>query len=213
MENITKEKAIAEKRAINIGVILDIVKTAALIFGSIYLYFIIKEPESVLNRKHSEETINQNRAKLVLDLFEAHEDPKDILLGLSIIKRSYPSTESNWIDRIEELTVTKISFKKIEEIKNIPEDTPNYNEIMKLVDKIERKNKIILEIELLLIAEIPAKKIINPHGISSVSYLVRPSDGFNIDDEKVNINILIELKTEIQNLIYELEKYDINLDL
>lgn len=189
------------------------IQPSIILICSVIAFFALHKPDSEQVKEVSEETINQNRAKLILDLYNNHQDPSDILLGLAIIRHSYPKSDSNWLNRIEQLTISRIQFKKLEEIKNIPQDHPYYSEIIRLVDEIERLHKLKLEVELLLVAEIRAEKVENSKGISSVSYHGLPNNSFNKKDQEKNEEILKELNKKIKIYVDELEKYEVHLDM
>jgi hypothetical protein len=74
-ENYDKEtaelqKIKAETRLLKINTYFDIIKSVVLLAGTVILFLIIKRPESIINQKASQETINRERAKLVLDLLK-----------------------------------------------------------------------------------------------------------------------------------------------
>ncbi|PKG42717.1 hypothetical protein [Psychroflexus sp. MES1-P1E] len=62
------EKIKAETKSIIVKKNIDIVKGSLLIIGSVILFIVIQQPDSVLNRQISKETISRERAKLILDL-------------------------------------------------------------------------------------------------------------------------------------------------
>lgn len=105
----------AETRLLKINSYFDIIKSIALIIGAIILFLIIKRPESIINQKASEETINRERAKLVIDLLK-EEDPQKILLGISVIKASYPASDLSWINTIEHTYEEKSNYKLIRDL-------------------------------------------------------------------------------------------------
>lgn len=113
-------KIIAERKSIIIRQYYDIIKGVILVIGSIIFFITIQKPESILNQKASKETINRERANLILNLVENNDDPANILLGLSVIKKSYPNNDNEWITETEELFKTKVVMKKLRELMNIP---------------------------------------------------------------------------------------------
>jgi hypothetical protein len=218
MDTDTRNKVIAETRKANFELYLNIAKAIALIVSSIVLFCMIQRPESILNRRLSNETINQNRAKLVLDLFENNDDPAIQLVGLYIIENSYPSEDAHWIKSMQRLIVTNARFKKIDDIQNIPKDTPNYDEIMGLLRTIKNLFKEKQEIELSMVTENSSTgKIVSTSAISSVSYQVmKPNElDENSNGEKNvdRIEYLEKLEQEIQDGILKLDSLGINLDL
>ena len=78
---------------------IDIGKISIPFVMGIILLFAINVPETILNKSISKESINRERAKLVLDLLKK-ENNNDILIGLDIIEVSYPDDE-NWIKGIK----------------------------------------------------------------------------------------------------------------
>lgn len=71
--------------------------------GTVILFIFIQRLELIPNRKNSIEPINRESAKLILDLIQNNEEPEQIFLELSIIKTSYPDTDSFCISQIEAL--------------------------------------------------------------------------------------------------------------
>ena len=81
---------------------IGVLKWMVMVVGSVLLFIIIQRPESILNRKSSQESINRERAKIVLDLLKTKKDPNDVLLGLAVLEKSYPETDNDWVqDMIE----------------------------------------------------------------------------------------------------------------
>lgn len=99
---------------------INYVKTIALFIGSIILFFIIQKPESAINSRNSEETINRERAKLILQILQ-EKNPEIRDKGLKIVKATYPSI-SKVLDsiesQIEQTTSIEIQSMKLEELEN-----------------------------------------------------------------------------------------------
>ncbi len=74
---------------------LDVVKIGVAFLGSFFVFVILRQPESILNRKVSKESIYRERAKLVLELMKK-KDVDEVLLGLDVIEKSY-MIENDWI--------------------------------------------------------------------------------------------------------------------
>jgi hypothetical protein len=91
------------------------------LIGSIILFLLITRPESLLNQKSSHETINRERAKVLIDIVK-EKDPKTRKRSLEILKASYPEIESDWINDIEEqLTIEADNDLKTENKKRLRE--------------------------------------------------------------------------------------------
>jgi len=99
IEEIKKLKA--ERKATIARLWFDIIKSVVLISGSIIVFLLIKQPESIINKKSSEEAISRERAKLILELLK-YDDPDKIIMGLEVIEVSYPKTEGNWFKDLKE---------------------------------------------------------------------------------------------------------------
>jgi hypothetical protein len=93
------QKLVAEKQSLKANVYLSWLKSALLLVGSIIVFVLIQRPESIINQKSSLETINRERAKLLLELFK-ETNPQKIYFGLQIIKSTYPQQDSKWLDDI-----------------------------------------------------------------------------------------------------------------
>jgi RNase H-fold protein (predicted Holliday junction resolvase) len=137
-EKIEIIKLKIESKALKLQSYFYVLKTIGIIVGSILLFFIIQKPESILNRKLSQETISRERAKLVLDLIK-EEDPRKLSLGLSIIESSYPETDDKWFKKIKE------TFEKESNIK-VVNDLLKRLEILTM-EKKELENNLAKEIE------------------------------------------------------------------
>lgn len=80
---------------------IDIGKISLPFVMGIIVFLAINVPETIVNKSLSKESINRERAKLVLDLLKK-ENNNDILIGLDIIEVSYPDDE-NWIKGIKKI--------------------------------------------------------------------------------------------------------------
>ena len=70
---------------------VNLLKVITLLIGTIVLFIAIQRPESTLNKKLSQETINMERAKLLLEVRQNNNNPEEILFDFSVIEKSYPS--------------------------------------------------------------------------------------------------------------------------
>ena len=155
-----KEKEKWEIRSLKLDYKLSIFKNLLLFVGSILLFVIIQQPESIVNRRNSEESINRERAKLILDKVINEDDPKKRLLAFDVIRSSYPDSEEEYFKTIEYLInedrllfstnlITKIDDLK-EEKKLLMNDS-----LLAKVDPLTRALKLdILNAQLELIKEI-----------------------------------------------------------
>ena len=92
---LLREKVKSERinRWISIG------KGIAVALGSAFIFLLIQRPESILNRKSSEESINRERAKLIIDVLK-EKDPEARAKSIQVIKETYPNL-NDVIDSIE----------------------------------------------------------------------------------------------------------------
>ena len=90
-------------------------KIFASIIGAVGLFIIIQQPESILNQKSSQETISRERAKLLLQIIR-EEDPELRKQSIEILKASYPSTDNEWINNIENYIDSKAKNEIAEEL-------------------------------------------------------------------------------------------------
>ncbi len=77
----------------------DILKYVLACISAAFVFFLITRPDTLLNRRASEETIARERAKLLIDILK-EKDPELRKQGLAIIKGAYP-TDNQWIVEIE----------------------------------------------------------------------------------------------------------------
>ncbi|WP_299214657.1 hypothetical protein [uncultured Aquimarina sp.] len=108
----------------------DLIKSALIICGTIFFFFIIQKPDSILNKKSSIETINRERAKLVLELINK-KDSEDILLGLDIIEESYP-TNDKWIEGIRKIFQIRRSKELFDSMSREKLDKPRLSALKQL---------------------------------------------------------------------------------
>lgn len=78
---------------------LEMFKYAITSVATIVVFFLITRPDTLLNRRMSEDSIARERAKLMIDVLK-EKDPELRKQGLIIIKSSYPS-DNQWIKSVE----------------------------------------------------------------------------------------------------------------
>ena len=100
MENLNEEKVKEEIKTVRVSRYTDLLKCIAVAFVPIVLFIAIQMPESLLNRKMSNESISRERAKLVFELIHNNNDYENILLELSVIEKAYPDSDNNWLKEI-----------------------------------------------------------------------------------------------------------------
>lgn len=74
-------------------------------------FIAFQRPESILNRKLSQETISRERAKLIFELTQKNKKPEEVLFGISIIEKAYPKENNKWINDIKSLYNTKFQVE------------------------------------------------------------------------------------------------------
>ncbi|WP_074406666.1 hypothetical protein [Aquimarina megaterium] len=115
-EELEIEKLKQEIKTIHTNRIIGVIKLATVIIGSCLLFIIIQRPESILNRKNSLETINRERASMVLELLKNNNDTNEILVGLAVIEKSYPDKNNTWIKDITKYFRSKLELEDREKI-------------------------------------------------------------------------------------------------
>lgn len=111
-EEISNNKVDRQQKEISYYV--ELTRNIILIIGSVILFIFIQNPESILNRKNSEETTSRERAKLILEVIN-YDNPEKIYQGLQIIKYSYPNT-NDWMTKIENAILKNAKFMLSEEL-------------------------------------------------------------------------------------------------
>lgn len=104
------------------------------IVGAFILFIIIQRPESIINRKASQETISRERAKLLLNVIK-EKDPELRKLSLEILKDAYPESDNKWLKNVEEY----ISTKAINEISQ--EAVNEYSNLVSQREKLKQELK------------------------------------------------------------------------
>jgi len=108
MTKLEEEKLKEEIKKIRISRYADLLKSLAILIGSIILFIAIQMPESLLNKKISNETISRERAKLVFEVINNNNDYEDVLLKLSAIEKAYPNKDNSWINEIKGVYLTRM---------------------------------------------------------------------------------------------------------
>ena len=108
MENLTEQKTdeqIAllkkESKVAQIKLYLELSKTFAIFLGAIVVFWFIQQPESILNRASSKETIARERAKLMLEWIIKENDLEKQADALAVIKAAYGESNDEWIQKFE----------------------------------------------------------------------------------------------------------------
>ncbi|MFH0735335.1 MAG: hypothetical protein V1773_11610 [bacterium] len=137
-----------------IKTISDIIKTITFIIIAILTYVLISEPESIVNRQLSEETIKRERAKLLIESFK-EKDPQKHAIIVHAIKLCYDSIGPKWLRQLEDSLINdykkvfvdtvvilkeqQVSMKKnVEKLKEVPS---KQNEKL-IADLMEREAQI-----------------------------------------------------------------------
>jgi len=140
MENLNEEKVKEEIKTVRVSRYTDLLKCIAVAFVPIVLFIAIQMPESLLNRKMSNESISRERAKLVFELIHNNNDYENILLELSVIEKAYPDSDNNWLKEIRKVYETRIERLNNAQIINSL-DNENKSEIILL--RIELEEQLI----------------------------------------------------------------------
>ena len=135
MTKLEEEKLKEEIRGLKTNRIYDIIKGIALVLGALALFIMIQMPESVLNKKNSQETMNRERAKLILDVIHDNKDFENIVLELSVIGMAYPESDTIWLSDIKNIYLTML-------------DKQNNSDILSSIDSTKNKRIVTVRMEL-----------------------------------------------------------------
>ncbi len=89
-----------QRKAAHISMYLELSKAVALLLGAIVVFWFIQQPESILNRASSKETIARERAKLMLDWLKGN-DPERQADAVAVIRAAYGESDDAWIRQLE----------------------------------------------------------------------------------------------------------------
>lgn len=197
MENLEEQKLIEEIKSLKSDRNANFLKGIALLIGAIVLFIAIQRPESILNRKLSQETISRERAKLIFELTQQNKNPEEVIFGLSIIENAYPEENSEWIDNIKSLYNTKFQSElneiKINQLDSIYQERL-YQSRIELQDLLDKKEKY----QLALFAEMDGTGGTGKVGVGpmyrQISMLI------DENDKRIEIlrNRIDELESEIE---------------
>lgn len=176
-EEIKKLKA--ETKSLTSQRYFEIIKSFALLIGAIFLFLYIQKPESLLNQKSSQETISRERAKLLLEVLK-EKDPQKIQIGITIIKASYPNSDNEWINKIENTFQTLSNLKLLD---SLPK---------RLSALIIKKNELLQSLTL----EIAGKGISGRHGDAVVANVLRKQIEFIENEIQETAKKFEELKLQ-----------------
>jgi len=97
-EEITSLRA--ERGNKKVTLYLEIIKAAVLGVAALIAFWVVTQPESLLNRAASKETIARERAKLLLDALK-EPDLEKRLASLRIIRVAYGTEDVGWLNDME----------------------------------------------------------------------------------------------------------------
>lgn len=149
MRSLEEQKISEEIKGLKARRYLDIVKGVALLIGSIVVFIAIQMPGSILNKKVSQESINRERAKLMLDLIHNNKDFETILLELSVIEKAYPDNDTFWINEIKSIYRTKLDKSNNSRILNTLNTTKSERVVAlraQLDSMLDRKERLQTEV-------------------------------------------------------------------
>ncbi len=106
-----------ELRANKLRLALDFLKTVAAIVGAIALFWIVQQPESLINRESSKESIARERAKLLLEWIR-EENPTKRAEALAVISASYGEGTNEWLRPVEKLLGQRATYESLEKLIN-----------------------------------------------------------------------------------------------
>lgn len=104
-----------DQKAAKLKIYLELSKAVALFLGAIVVFWFIQQPESILNRASSKETIARERAKLML-VWIKEEDPQKQADALAVIKAVYGESDDGWIRKLESRLQSKAQTSAVNKL-------------------------------------------------------------------------------------------------
>ncbi len=106
--------------------LISSIRNVLAILGAVAIFFYIQYPDSLLNRRISEEGLIRERAKLVIEALKL-TDEKSRAQAMAVIYASYPKNNTEWFSDIDKaLTVLDryvVHSKELKEHQSKPEAT------------------------------------------------------------------------------------------
>ncbi len=198
MKEQNEQKLTEEIKSLKSERLVNLFKGVAILIGSIVLFIAIQRPESILNRKLSQETISREREKLVFELTQQNKDPEEVLFGLSIIEKAYPEENSGWISDVKKLYNTKLQGElnkvKINQLDSIYQERL-YQSRMDFQNLLDKKEKY----QFALLAEVDGSA-----GSGIIGYGPRAKQLSEMISETEKQ--ITELQMKIDEMEYEIKK-------
>ena len=129
LENIKLKEEIKLIKRQNRESQFNFYKAIATIIALISGFILITQPESIINRKLSEESIKRERAKLFLEWLKEDNEQKRTD-AMKIIKMVFGESDNTWIRQIEDIAIQKANINSA-------------NNYLIIVDSLEKKLKIL----------------------------------------------------------------------
>lgn len=197
MSELEDKKLKEEIKTIRVNRLFTLVKIAALTIGSIILFISIQRPESILNRKMSEEEIGRERVKLVLDILENDENEDRVLFNLSLIKSAYPNTQTEWIENVRNFFLTEqLREENLETLDSLSETEATIRGLRVTLDSLLT---VAQEKQAALMGEVRGTGGTGRVGLGPVAGLIRAEiDTLYQRIERINIQISMEEANRLQ---------------
>lgn len=89
-----------ERKAVVLRTRLDIVKGCAVAVGAVAIFWFVQNPDSIVNREASKDTVARERAALILDCLK-EDDPERRRQALAVVRAVYGRAEDEWLAAVE----------------------------------------------------------------------------------------------------------------
>src|SRR5947199_9470236 len=89
-----------ERKAVIVRTRLDILKGLAVALGAATVFWFIQNPDSILNREVSRDSLARERAALILDCLK-EQDPGRRRQSLAVVHAVYGKAEDKWLEAVE----------------------------------------------------------------------------------------------------------------
>jgi hypothetical protein len=90
----------AERKAVVLRTRLDIVKGCAVAVGAAAIFWFVQNPDSIVNREASKDSVARERAALILDCLKEN-DPERRRQALAVVRAVYGRAEDEWLAAVE----------------------------------------------------------------------------------------------------------------
>jgi hypothetical protein len=89
-----------ERKAVVVRTWLDVLKGIAVAVGAATLFWFVQNPDSIVNREVSRDSLARERASLILDCIK-EQDPGRRRQALAVVHAVYGRSEDKWLEAVE----------------------------------------------------------------------------------------------------------------